>query len=48
MTSGTQTGGFHSILVEFRVFFLPLGCSLRLPGILDDGVDSARDNFLRG
>jgi hypothetical protein len=57
MTSGawTQDGrfvevgwGFHGLLVGSRVFFLPPGCSFRLPGILGTEVDDAWDDFWIG
>jgi hypothetical protein len=50
MTSGAHTSngrfikvglGFDGIPIGSRVFFLPPGCSFRLPGVLGVEVDDA-------
>jgi hypothetical protein len=43
-----SVGDFHGVLVSSRVFSLPSGCSLWLPGILDDEVDNGWDDSWRG
>jgi hypothetical protein len=57
MTSGAHTSngrfikvglGFDGIPIGSRVFFLPPGCSFRLPGVLGVEVDDAWDDFWRG
>jgi hypothetical protein len=40
--------GFHGVLVGSRDFFLPLGCSFRLQGILGAEVNDAWDDSWSG
>jgi hypothetical protein len=48
VSSYRSVGGFHGVQISSRVFFLPLGCSLRQPSIPGDEVDGARDDSWRG
>jgi hypothetical protein len=45
--SWRSVGGFHGVRDGSRVFFLPPGCCLRLPGIPSDEVDNAPDDSWR-
>jgi hypothetical protein len=48
MTSGARlemvSWGFHVVPVGSRVFFLPPGCSFKLPGVLGVEVDDVCDD----
>jgi hypothetical protein len=48
VSSKRLVGGLYGVLISSRVFSLPLGCSLRLSGILGNEVVDTQDDSWKG